>query len=167
VWPWGCLDTRPRGLSHATPLERFYVTVHDPSPAHSGGRVTPDRGFPPQPGGGGLPLSVATSFPPATVRRAAGYSRPAAGFLVASPHRHVVVHGGRHGGEMELVRPSAGARAPLESLRGAELRLSALDAPVHPPPPVADWPSIIQEEELQMTGPWGGTASGDATTGLN
>ena len=50
VWPWGSLDTRPRGLSHATPLGGWYVTGHDPSPAHAGGRVTPDRGFPPQRG---------------------------------------------------------------------------------------------------------------------
>jgi len=119
------------------------------------------------PGGGGLSLSVATSLPPATVRRAAGYSRPTAGVLVASPHRHVVVHGGRHGAQMELVGPSAGDRAPLESLGGAELRLPALDAPVHPPPPVAHWPSIIQEGELQMTGHRGGTASGDANTVRN
>jgi len=47
VWPSGSLDTRPRGLSHATPLGGCYVTGHDPSPAHAGGRVTPDRGFPP------------------------------------------------------------------------------------------------------------------------
>ena len=37
VWPWGFLDTRPRGLSHATPLGGCYVTRHDPSPAHAGG----------------------------------------------------------------------------------------------------------------------------------
>jgi len=36
------------GLSHTTPLGGCYVTGHDPSPAHAGGRVTPDRGFPPQ-----------------------------------------------------------------------------------------------------------------------
>jgi len=47
VWPWGFQDTPPRGLSHATPLGGCYVTGHDPSPAHAGGRVTPDRGFPP------------------------------------------------------------------------------------------------------------------------
>jgi len=46
VWPSGSLDTRPGGLSHATLLERCYVTSHDPSPAHAGGRVTPDREFP-------------------------------------------------------------------------------------------------------------------------
>jgi len=66
---------------------------------------------------------------------------------------------------MELVGPSAGDRAPLESPGGAKRRLPALDAPVHPPTPVADWPSIIKEEELQMTEHWGGTASGDATNG--
>jgi len=119
------------------------------------------------PGGGSLPVSVATSVPPATVRRAAGYSRPAVGVLVVSAHCHVVVYGGRHGAHMELVGTSAGARAPLGSLGGTELRLPALDAPVHPPPPVADWPSSIQEGEVQMTGHWGGTASGDATTGRN
>jgi len=47
VWPWGSLDIRPRGLSHATPLGGCYVTGHDPYPAHAGGRVTRDRGFPP------------------------------------------------------------------------------------------------------------------------
>jgi len=47
VCPWGSLDIPPRGLSHATPLGGCCVTVHDPSPAHAGGRVTPDRGFPP------------------------------------------------------------------------------------------------------------------------
>ena len=47
VWPWGSLDNFPRGLSHATPLERCCVTVHDPSPAHDGGSCHPDRGFPP------------------------------------------------------------------------------------------------------------------------
>jgi len=47
VWPWGSLDTRPMGLSHATPQGGCYVTGHDPSPAHAGGRVTRDRGFPP------------------------------------------------------------------------------------------------------------------------
>jgi len=48
VWPWGSLDTRPRGLSHAKPLGGCFVTGDDPSPAHAGGRVTPDRGFPQQ-----------------------------------------------------------------------------------------------------------------------
>jgi len=47
VWPWGSLDTRPRRLSHITPLGGCYGTGHDPSPAHAGGRVTPVRGFPP------------------------------------------------------------------------------------------------------------------------
>jgi len=47
VWPSGSLDTRPKGMSHATPLEGYYVTGQDRSPAHAGGRVTPDRGFPP------------------------------------------------------------------------------------------------------------------------
>jgi len=117
------------------------------------------------PGGGDLPLSVATGLPPVTMRRAAGSSRPSAGVLVAAPHRHIMAHGRRHCARMELVGPSAGDRAPLERLGGAELRLPALDAPVHPPPPVADWPSIIQEGEFQMMGHWGGTASGDATTG--
>ena len=37
VWPWGSLDTHPRGLSHATPLGGCCVTGHDPSPAHAGG----------------------------------------------------------------------------------------------------------------------------------
>jgi len=48
AWPWGSLNTRPRGLSHATPLGGCCMTGHDPSPAHTGGRVTPDRGLPPQ-----------------------------------------------------------------------------------------------------------------------
>jgi len=47
VWPSGTLDTCPAGPSHATPLGGCYVTGHDASPAHAGGRVTPDRGFPP------------------------------------------------------------------------------------------------------------------------
>jgi len=49
VWPSGSLDTRSKGLCHTTPLGGCYETGHDPSPAHAGGRVTPDRGFPPQP----------------------------------------------------------------------------------------------------------------------
>jgi len=47
VWPWGSLDNRPRGLSHATPLGGCYVTDHDPCPAHAGGVVsTLTGGFP-------------------------------------------------------------------------------------------------------------------------
>jgi len=41
VWPWGSLDNRPRGLSHATPLGGCYVTGQDPSPAHAGGSCHP------------------------------------------------------------------------------------------------------------------------------
>jgi len=41
MWPWGSLDTRQRGLSHATPLGGCYVTGHDPSPAHAGGSCHP------------------------------------------------------------------------------------------------------------------------------
>jgi len=41
VWPWGSLDTHPRGLSHATPLGGCCVTGHDPSPAHAGGSCHP------------------------------------------------------------------------------------------------------------------------------
>jgi len=44
VWPWGSLDTPPRGLSHATPLGGCCVTVHDPSPAHAGGSCLPFQG---------------------------------------------------------------------------------------------------------------------------
>jgi len=44
VWPWGSLDTPPRGLSHATPLGGCCVTVHDPSPAHAGGSCHPCQG---------------------------------------------------------------------------------------------------------------------------
>ena len=44
--PWP--PTRPRGVSHATPLWGCYVIVRDPSPAHAGSPVTTDRGFPPQ-----------------------------------------------------------------------------------------------------------------------
>jgi len=47
VWPSGSLTTRPRGLSHATPLGGCYVVVRGPSPAHAGSRVTPDRQFAP------------------------------------------------------------------------------------------------------------------------
>jgi len=47
LWPSNTLDTRPRGMSRATPLGGCYVTGHDPSSAHAGGRVTPDRGLPP------------------------------------------------------------------------------------------------------------------------
>ena len=43
--PW---TSAQGGLSHAMPLGGWYVTGHDPSPAHAGGRVTPDMGFPPQ-----------------------------------------------------------------------------------------------------------------------
>jgi len=50
VWPGGSLDTRPRGLSHTTPLGGRCVRGHDASPAHARGRVTPDRGFLPQAG---------------------------------------------------------------------------------------------------------------------
>jgi len=35
------------GLCHTTPLGGCYVSGHDPSPAYAGGRVTPERGFPP------------------------------------------------------------------------------------------------------------------------
>jgi len=38
---WGSLDTRPRGLSHATPLGGCCVTGHDPSLAHAGGSCHP------------------------------------------------------------------------------------------------------------------------------
>ena len=41
VWPWGSLDTPPRGLSHATPLGGCCLTVRDPSPAHAGGSCHP------------------------------------------------------------------------------------------------------------------------------
>jgi len=44
VWPWGSLDTPPRGLSHATPLGGCCVTVRDPSPAHAGGSCLPCQG---------------------------------------------------------------------------------------------------------------------------
>jgi len=44
VWPWGSLDTPPRGLPHATPLGGCCVTVHDPSPAHAGGSCHPCQG---------------------------------------------------------------------------------------------------------------------------
>ena len=44
MWPWGSLDTPPRGLSHATPLGGCCVTVHDPSPAHAGGSCLPCQG---------------------------------------------------------------------------------------------------------------------------
>jgi len=47
VWPWGSLDTPPRGLSHATPLGGCCVTVHDPSPAHAGGSCLPCQGVSP------------------------------------------------------------------------------------------------------------------------
>lgn len=57
VWPWGSLDTRPRGLSHATPLGGCYVSGHDPSPAHAGGRFTPDRWLPPPRAGCGRTFS--------------------------------------------------------------------------------------------------------------
>ena len=43
--PW---TPAQRGLSHATPLGGCYVSGHDPSPPHAGGRVTPERGFPRQ-----------------------------------------------------------------------------------------------------------------------
>jgi len=56
VWPWGSLDTPPRGLSHATPLGGCCVTVHDPSPAHAGGSCHPCQGV--------SPTSVAMSTPP-------------------------------------------------------------------------------------------------------
>jgi len=35
-------------VAHATSLGRFDGSGLDPSPAQAGGRVTPDRGFPPQ-----------------------------------------------------------------------------------------------------------------------
>jgi len=41
VWPWGSLDTLPRGPSHATALGGCCVTGHDPSPAHAGGSCHP------------------------------------------------------------------------------------------------------------------------------
>ena len=47
VWPWGSLDTPPRGSSHATPLGGCCVTVHDPSPAHAGGSCHPCQGVSP------------------------------------------------------------------------------------------------------------------------
>jgi len=47
VWPWGSLDTRPRGLSHATPLGVCCLSVHDPSPAHAGGSCHPCQGVSP------------------------------------------------------------------------------------------------------------------------
>jgi len=47
VWPWGSLDTPPRGLSHAIPLGGCCVTVHDPSPAHAGGSCHPCQGVSP------------------------------------------------------------------------------------------------------------------------
>jgi len=52
-WVVSCVALRlpghpPRGLSHALPLGGCYVTGHDPSPAHAGGRVTADTGFPRQ-----------------------------------------------------------------------------------------------------------------------
>ena len=53
VRPWGSLDTRPRGLSHATPLAGCYLTGHDPSQAHAGGVVSPLTG--------GFPHRVASS----------------------------------------------------------------------------------------------------------
>ena len=46
-WPWGSLDTPPRGLSHATPLGGCCVTAHDPSPAHAGGSCLPCQGVSP------------------------------------------------------------------------------------------------------------------------
>jgi len=36
------------GLSHATPLGVCDVSGHSASPAHAGGGVAPDRGFPPR-----------------------------------------------------------------------------------------------------------------------
>ena len=47
VWSSGCLAARPRGVSHATSLGGSYVSDRNPSQAHAGGRVTPDRVFPP------------------------------------------------------------------------------------------------------------------------
>ena len=47
MWPWGSLDTPPRGLSHATPLGGCCVTVYDPSPAHAGGSCLPCQGVSP------------------------------------------------------------------------------------------------------------------------
>jgi len=47
VWPWGSLDTRPRGLSHATPLGGCYMTGHDPSLAHAGWSCHPWQGVSP------------------------------------------------------------------------------------------------------------------------
>ena len=44
MWPWGSLDTPPRGLSHATPLGGCCVTVHDPAPAQAGGSCLPCQG---------------------------------------------------------------------------------------------------------------------------
>jgi len=41
VCAWGSLDTRPRGLSHATALGGCFVTGHDPSPSHAGGSCHP------------------------------------------------------------------------------------------------------------------------------
>jgi len=54
VWPSGFVDTRPKGVSHATPLGGCCVSGHDPSSAHAGGpchpsqRVSPT--YPPPPG---------------------------------------------------------------------------------------------------------------------
>jgi len=41
VCPWGSLDTRPRGLSHASSLGGCCVLGHDASPAHAGGSCHP------------------------------------------------------------------------------------------------------------------------------
>jgi len=41
VWPWGSLDTCPRGLSHATSVGGCYVNGHDLSPAHADGSCHP------------------------------------------------------------------------------------------------------------------------------
>ena len=47
MWPSGSLDTRPRGVSHATPPGGCYDVVSGLSSAHAGARVTPDRGVSP------------------------------------------------------------------------------------------------------------------------
>ena len=75
MWPWGSLDTRPRGLSHGTPLGGCYVTGHDPSPAHSGGRVTPYKGSPPQ-GRRAAPAAVGALGPPAPTTAAVPRTQP-------------------------------------------------------------------------------------------
>ena len=59
------------GLSHATLLGWRYVTGHDPSPAHAGGRVTSDKRFPAHMAGNRLPPRLV----PAPARSHARLSR--------------------------------------------------------------------------------------------